>query len=268
MAALAGLVVAAVAVIALSRGSRAATPVADRGKPTVVLVHGAFADASSFDRVIRRLQRHGYRVVAAANPLRGVAADTAYLRSVLDTITGPIVLVGHSYAGALIGNMPAGHAQIRALVYVAAFLPEVGESVSQTNVNSKDVRLGPDHLEPQPYPLPTGAMGTEVTVKPADFRTIFAADLPAVTASELAASQRPISQAAFGEPVTNAAWKSTPSWCVIPKEDRAIGADAERAMAARAHCHVRELSGSHLVMVANPDPVADVIEQAAGASAG
>jgi pimeloyl-ACP methyl ester carboxylesterase len=216
--------------------------------------------------VIRRLQADGYRVVAPANPLRGVVADTAYLRSVVDAIEGPVVLVGHSYAGALIGNLPGESSHIQALVYIAAYLPEVGETITQTNAGSKDVLLGPKNLQTHSYPLTAGGTGTEATARAGDFRTIMAGDLPPSTAQELAAAQRPFSTTAFSEPITEAAWKRTPSWCVIPTHDHAIGADAERAMAVRAHCHIRELDGSHLVMIASPDRVADVIEEAARAT--
>jgi pimeloyl-ACP methyl ester carboxylesterase len=233
-------------------------------RPTIVLVHGAFADGSSFAPVARRLQAAGYPVLVPANPLRGIGYDSAYLAGVLASINGPIVLVGHSYAGALIGNV--NDARVKALVYIAAFLPEVGQSLSETNADSHDVLLGPDALLPRPYPLPGGGTGTEVYVKADAFRPIFAADLPPAQADVLAASQRPIDAGAFTEPVTHAAWHTIPSWCLVPKQDRAIGTDAELAMAERAHCHTRTIRGSHLVMVVRPGPAVRLIEAAARAT--
>jgi pimeloyl-ACP methyl ester carboxylesterase len=232
-------------------------------KPTIVLVHGAFADAASYAGVTQRLQAAGYPVVAPANPLRGIDYDSAYLASVLASIQGPIVLVGHSYAGALIGNVI--DTRVKALVYIAAFMPDVGQTVSETNANSRDVLLGPDSLLARQYPLPAGGTGTEVYVKTADFPRIFAADFPPARADVLAASQRPIVPEAFNTPITHATWRTIPSWCLVPKQDRAIGADAELAMAQRAHCHTRTIRGSHLVMIRKPNAAARLIEAAARA---
>jgi pimeloyl-ACP methyl ester carboxylesterase len=234
-------------------------------KPTIVLVHGGISDASTFRDITARLQRDGYTVVAPANPLRGIAADSAYLRSVLDTITGPVVLVGHSYAGGVISNAAAGDPRVRALVFVAAFLPDVGETLGQANAGSKDSLLDALHgLDVRPYPTVAGGTAMEAHVKPDLFTRIFAQDLPA--SAVLAASQRPIDVSAFGEPSKAAAWKTIPSWCLVPQQDHGVGTDAEMKMARRAHCHIVEVNGSHFFMVVKPDAVSNVIEQAATAT--
>ncbi len=258
---------AAASLVVATPASAAAAPIHARraaAKPTIVLVHGAFADASSFAGITQRLQAAGYPVLAIANPLRGIGYDSTYLASVLATIKGPIVLVGHSYAGALIGNVI--DTRIKALVYIAAFLPDVGQSVSQTNAHSRDVLLGPGAQIARQYPAPGGGTGTEVYIKPGDFRRIFAADLSPARTRVLAASRRPIDVKAFSEPVTNATWHTLRSWCLVPEQDRAIGTDAELAMARRAHCHTRRIPGSHLVMVAKPDFTARFIEAAVRAT--
>jgi pimeloyl-ACP methyl ester carboxylesterase len=254
----------ATATLVVATPASAATVRRATAKPTIVLVHGAFADASSFAGVTQRLQAAGYPVLAIANPLRGIGYDSAYLASVLATIKGPIVLVGHSYAGALIGNVV--DPRVKGLVYIAAFLPDVGESVSQTNAHSRDVLLGPGAQIARQYPAPGGGTGTEVYIKPGDFRRIFAADLSPARVRVLAASRRPIDLKAFSEPVTNATWHTIRSWCLVPEQDRAIGTDAELAMARRAHCHTQTIPGSHLVMVAKPDSTARFIEAAARAT--
>jgi pimeloyl-ACP methyl ester carboxylesterase len=182
---------------------------------------------------------------------------------VLDTIPGPVVLVGHSYGGAVISNVSAGDPDIKALVYVAAFIPDAGETVSQTNADSQDAELGPDSFDVRPYPG-----GVDLYVKTAEFPHLFAADLRPSRAGVLAASQRPADPRAFGEPLAAAGWHTIPSWCVVARQDLAIGTDAERTMAARADCHTVELRGSHLVMLAKPRAVTNQIEAAARATMG
>jgi pimeloyl-ACP methyl ester carboxylesterase len=262
-----------VLVIALTLHSRAATSdspttlSSSATKPTIVLVHGALSDASTFRDVTSHLQHGGYTVVAAANPERGVSYDAAYLRSVLDTITGPVVLVGHSYAGAVISNAAAGDPNVRALVFVAAFLPEVGETLGQANAGSKDSILDALHgFDVRPYPTVAGGTAMEAHVKPDLFPRIFAQDLPASLAAVLAASQRPIDVSAFGQPSKAAAWKTIPSWCMVPLQDHGVGTDAEMKMAERAHCHIVEVSGSHFFLVVKPDAVSKVIEEAVTAT--
>jgi pimeloyl-ACP methyl ester carboxylesterase len=269
--------VAAVAALLALAAPSAAAPTATAAaaghhggpKPTIVIEHGAFADGSSFAPVTERLQHDGYTVLVPANPLRGIVSDAAYLRSVLDTVPGPIVLVGHSYGGAVISQAADGDAAVKALVFVAAFLPDVGETVSQTNADSQDVQLTPASLDFRPFPGPGGTTGVDAYVKVDQFPALFAADLPGFQARELAASQRPVDPAnAFAVPLTAAAWHTIPSWCVVPRQDVAIGTDALEAMAARAHCHTVETRGSHLVMLSHPRTVTGQIEAAARATAG
>jgi pimeloyl-ACP methyl ester carboxylesterase len=230
---------------------------------TIVLVHGAFADASSWNGVIERLQKQGHTVVAPANPLRGLAEDTAYIASVVDQITGPVLLVGHSYGGAVISNVATKARNLVGLVYVAAFAPDDGEWLGDVTARSKDAILGPALLAKK---YPTGRDGgtaTEFTVNPDRFHEVFAADLPADRAAVLAATQRPISERAFSDKAGPPAWKSVESWAVVATGDKAAGTDLVRTMAQRAGAKIVEIEGSHLVMVSKPDAVADVILEAA-----
>src|SRR5215212_9693338 len=234
-------------------------------KPTVVLVHGAFADASGWNDVIDRLQKDGYPVLAPANPLRGVASDAAYIASVLDTLTGPIVLVGHSYAGAVITNAAINHPAVGALVYVAAFAPEQDEdglTMVSRFPGSQIVPPGlPDAtLVGRPAPLLTGGTGIDLYIDPARFRQIFAADLPAKTAAEMAAAQRPLADVVFSDKSGVPAWKTIPSWAVVATGDNVIGAANVRFMAQRAGARITEVNASHAVMVSQPKVVAEVIE--------
>ncbi|GAA3128307.1 alpha/beta fold hydrolase [Streptosporangium carneum] len=246
----------------------AATPAfaADKpAKPTVVLEHGAFADASSWNDVIKELRRDGYPVVAAANPLRGPANDAAALRSVLDHVEGPKILVGHSYGGSVISAAGANDPQVKALVYVAAFLPAPGETALELTNKYPGSTL-PDALDPVPFTLPGGATGTDLYIKPGTFHHQFAADVPAGTAALMAATQRPIAQSALEEKAEAAAWQDKPSWAVIATQDLNIPVDAQRYMAKRARAHVTEVRASHSVAVSHPKTVADVIEKAARAT--
>jgi pimeloyl-ACP methyl ester carboxylesterase len=201
--------------------------------PTVVLIHGAFADASSWSGVVERLQRHGHRVLAPALPLRGLASDAAYIRSVLDSVTGPVVLVGHSYGGAVISQAAADAPHVEALVYVAAFVPEVGESALQLTDRFPGSTLGQATVT-QYYPLLGGGQGEELVIRKDLFRRQFAAGVPVRTAQVMAVGQRPITLAALQEPATAAAWKRIPSWYLVATEDRNIPPAAERWMARRA----------------------------------
>ncbi|MFH7341203.1 alpha/beta fold hydrolase [Streptomyces sp. KHY 26] len=229
--------------------------------PTVVLIHGAFADASSWTGVVERLQRQGHRVLAPALPLRGLASDAAYIRSVLDSVTGPIVLVGHSYGGAVISQAAAGARQVEALVYIAAFVPEIGESALQLTDKFPGSTLGQATVT-QYYPLPGGGQGAELVIKRELFREQFAAGVPVRTAQVMAAGQRPITLAALQEPATAAAWQNIPSWYLVASEDRNIPPAAERWMAERARAHTVTVRAPHAVSVTDPGPVSDLILRA------
>jgi pimeloyl-ACP methyl ester carboxylesterase len=235
------------------------------GKPTVVLVHGAFADASSWNGVIERLQHQGYIVVAPANPLRGVAADSAYLASVVNQLDGPVLLVGHSYGGAVITNAATDATGVVGLVYVAAFAPDTDERLGDVTPSSKDSVLMTALLQ-RGYPTGQGGeTAPEFLVEPARFGEVFAADLPAEQAAVMAATQRPVAAAAFSDVCGPPAWKSLPSWAVVATGDKAAGSDLVRSMAHRAGADIVEVEGSHVIMVSQPQAVVDLIVKAAEA---
>jgi pimeloyl-ACP methyl ester carboxylesterase len=230
--------------------------------PTVALVHGAFADASSWNGVIERLQAKGVAVTAPANPLRGIAIDSAYTASAFDQIPGPVLAVGHSYGGAVITNAASAAQNVVGLVYVAAFATEEGETLGEVAGSSKDSVLN-SALVTHHYPTGGGEPAVELTIDPAKFRHAFAADLPAETAALMAATQRPIANSAFGEPGGPPAWKHLPTWAVVATGDKAAGADVVRSMAERAGAKITEVEGSHVIMVSQPQAVTDVILEAA-----
>jgi len=233
--------------------------------PTVVLVHGAFADASSWNGVIERLQAQDVEVTAPANPLRGIAIDSAYLATVLEETPGPVLAVGHSYGGAVITNAAANAANVAGLVYVAAFAPDEGERLGEVEDGSKDSVLD-GALVPHHYPPGNGGEPqVEFAIDPAKFHDAFAADLPAEQSALMAATQRPIAEAAFSEPNGPPAWKHLPSWAVVATGDTAAGADVTRSMAQRAGATITEVEGSHVIMVSQPEAVADVILDAVAA---
>ena len=235
------------------------------GPLTVVLVHGAFADASSWNGVIERLQKAGVQVTAPANPLRGIASDSAYLASFLNQIPGPVLAVGHSYAGAVISNAATKASNVVGLVYVAAFATDEGERLGEVESGSKDSILGTAQV-PLTYPTGQGAgTAVEVAVNPARFHETFAADLPAEQAALMAATQRPVAEGAFTEPCGVPAWKSLPSWAVVATGDKAAGTDVIRAMARRAGATITEVEGSHVIMISRPQIVTDVILRAVAA---
>jgi pimeloyl-ACP methyl ester carboxylesterase len=235
------------------------------GTPTVVLVHGAFADASSWNGVIERLQAKGIRVTAPANPLRGITADSAYIASVLEQTPGPVVAVGHSYGGAVISNAAAIVKNVVGLVFVAAFAPDEGERLGEVTATSKEAILG-TALVPLQYPA-NGETATEFAIDSAKVHEAFAADLPEEQAAVLAATQRPIAEAGFSDVSTAAAWKNLPSWSVVATGDRAAGADIVRSMAERAGATITEIDASHVVMISQPEAVTDVILEAVAATA-
>jgi pimeloyl-ACP methyl ester carboxylesterase len=233
-------------------------------KPTVVLVHGAFADASSWNGVVTRLQKQGYTVTAPALGMRGLASDSAYLASLLGQIKGPVVLAAHSYGGAVISNAATNADNVKALVFVNAFATEDGEVLGNVEKGSTDSALNPA-LQQFTYPTGDGATATELLVDPAKFPAVFGGDLPPEEAAELAATQRPIAASAFSEPAGPPAWKTRPSWAVVATGDKAAGTDVTLSMAKRAKATITEVDGSHLIMVSQPDAVTDVILQAARA---
>jgi pimeloyl-ACP methyl ester carboxylesterase len=233
--------------------------------PTVVLVHGAFADSSSWNGVIERLQAQGVPVTAAANPLRGIANDAAYVAGVLKETPGPVVAVGHSYGGAVITNAATQADNVVGLVFVAAFAPEEGEALGETEAGSKDSVLN-SALVAHPYPTGNGDPATEFAIDPAKFRDAFAADVPPEQTALMAATQRPVAEAAFSEPNGAPAWKRLPSWAVVATGDKAAGTDVVRSQAQRAGAAITELDGSHVIMISQPQAVTDVILQAVAAT--
>jgi pimeloyl-ACP methyl ester carboxylesterase len=233
------------------------------GKPTIVLVHGAFADASSWADVIKRLQKQGYTAYAFANPLRSISGDAEYLRYFLSTLTGPIVLVGHSYGGAVITNAATGNPNVKALVYIAAYALDEGESPTEANaLGGGQSELG-EHLIVRPFPG-GGTTDADTYVDPAFFRELFAADLPAKDVAVIAASQRPTAASIFVEPSGPPAWKTIPSWYLVAKDDNAIPPEAERFMARRARARIVEICSSHVAMVSHPGTVTELIVEATG----
>ncbi len=228
---------------------------------TVVLVHGAFADASSWDGVIRILQKHGYHVIAVANPLRGVKSDAMVVSDVLSTLPSPVVLVGHSYGGSVISAAANGHENVKALVYVAAFAPDLGETAIGLSGKFPGSTLGPTLAAP----IALNSGDKDLYIDQSKFHAQFAADIPAADASSMAASQRPITEAALNELSPNPAWKSIPAWFVYGDQDKNIPPQALAFMAKRANSRqtVVVKGASHVVMVSNPTNVARLIEDAA-----
>lgn len=230
-------------------------------KPTVVLVHGAFADASSWNGVVSVLEQDGYKVIAAANPLRGVKSDGAAVAALLASVKTPVVLVGHSYGGNVISNAAYGQANVKALVYVSAFAPETGETVAQLAGKFPGSTLGPALAEP--VVLADG--GKDLYIQQDKFHDQFAADLSDEQATLMAATQQPVTEAALNEKATTPAWKSIPSWHIYGDADKNIPPQAMAFMAERAHARAVEViqGASHVVMVSHPESVARMIEKAA-----
>lgn len=250
----------AVAVAILPLSLRA-TASAATGKPTVVLVHGAFAESSSWNPVIAKLLAKGYPVVAIANPLRGLKSDAIYVANALAAIKGPVILVGHSYGGNVISNVTTAKGKIKALVYVSGLAPDLGESASTLSAKFPGSTLGPT-LAP-PVVLADG--NKDLNILQDKFHAQFAADLPAVAAQLMAATQRPITQAALGEPGGPPLWKTIPSWFLYGSLDKNIPPAVHAFMAKRAGAKkVVEVQGaSHVVMMSHPDALVDLIDDAA-----
>ena len=234
--------------------------------PTIVLVHGAWADGSSWNAVSAELQDRDYTVLTPPNLLHGVASDSAYVASFLaQRTTGPVVLVGHSYGGVVITNAGAGGGDVKALVYVNAFIPDEGESVFEILGGSGSALDVPDPttvLDLAGYPgAPEGDV--EAFLKPSTVHDSFAQDLSEADRWLIAASQRPIALGANVAPTESAAWKTIPSWAVIGTEDRVIPPATQRSMAERAGATISEVSASHVSMVSHPDAAIDAIIAAA-----
>jgi pimeloyl-ACP methyl ester carboxylesterase len=233
--------------------------------PTVVLVHGAFADAASWSGVIAELQSRGIPVVAPPNPLRGLASDAAYIASVAAQIDGPVVLVGHSYGGALI-TVAGTTENVVGLVYIAAYVLEEGESLGELQGRFPDSPLV-SNLKQATYPVEGADPAVEVSITPEAFPDVFAADVPATVTKVLAVAQRPLAAGAFTETATAAAWKTKPSWALVAGADHAINPEVERFGAKRAGATVVEIDGaSHAVAVSQPKEVADLILDAVRAT--
>ncbi len=266
----AGAAMAVAASLARSSVSQAqeGTPMTDAtpasSAPTVLLVHGAFADASGWTGVITELLADGITVMAPANPLRGVSSDAAYIASVANQIPGPVLLVGHSYGGVVITNAAPQIPNAVGLVYVAAFAPDEGESVLALAGQATDSLLG-NALRPAEFPSgDPAAPGHELYIDQASFHEVFCADLPDDVAAAMAVSQRPGAETGFGEPSGPAGWKTLPSWAVIATADVTIGVTGLRAMAARAGAITVDVDASHVVMISQPTAVADLIRTALG----
>ncbi|MFD9004174.1 alpha/beta fold hydrolase [Streptomyces sp. NPDC059582] len=240
-------------------------------RPTVVLVHGAWADAAGWNGVVKRLQADGYKVTAPANPLRGLASDSAYLAAYLKTIPGPVVLVGHSYGGAVVTNAATQSSNVKALVYVAGFALDKDESGNEMFAKFPGSHLTDDPAAPVPtalnaVPLPPagGNTGVDLYIKPDKFRDVFLSNrLTTSTAASLAATQRPISAQAAGDASGTPAWKTIPSWYLVSSKDHVIPPAAERYMAKRAGSHTVEVNAPHAVHVTDPDVVTRLVERAA-----
>jgi pimeloyl-ACP methyl ester carboxylesterase len=235
-------------------------PTQNTDKPTIVLVHGAFADSSSWNGVITELHRDGFPVIAPANPLRDLHSDAAYLRSLIDSIDGPVVVVGHSYGGSVLSEAVDGAGGVRALVYIASFLLEPGESTVELAGKYPGGELGPAL---NPVQFSTGSTsGTDLYIQQDRFRAVFAADVPESATALMAATQRPIAQSALEDKADAAAWTSIPSWTLVTTQDLNIPAESMRFMARRANSTTVEIDASHAVAVSRPDAVADLIRQA------
>jgi pimeloyl-ACP methyl ester carboxylesterase len=229
--------------------------------PTVVLVHGAFADASGFAGVIGELQSGGHPVIAPPNPLRSLASDAAALSAVVNAIDGAVLLVGHSYGGAVITQASAGLDNVTGLVYLAAFGLDVGESCASVQ-NPFAPSMLASTSRPTPYDAPGAPQGPDLYIVKEQFRETFCADVPVDLADVMFATQRPLSAAALTENATAAGWKTRPSWFLISEHDNAIPPDAERFMAERMGAVTESISGSHTAFVANPVRAAGFITKA------
>ena len=232
---------------------------ANTTRGAIVLVHGGFVDGSGWEGVYQNLKKDGYRVSIVQNPTTSLADDVAATKRVIAEQKGPVILVGHSYGGAVITEAAAGNSKVKALVYVAAFAPDAGETLGALGKR-----------------FPAAPLGTAVVPDSAGFlyidrakvADVFANDLPKEEVALLAATQKPLAAAIFGEPLKAAAWKSIPSWYVVSTQDKAINPDLERFMAKRMNAKTKELKASHVSFISNAPEIAKVIESAAAYSTG
>jgi pimeloyl-ACP methyl ester carboxylesterase len=234
-------------------------------KPTIVLEHGAWADTSSWNGVIKRLEADGYTVYAPPNPLQGLSYDSAFLADFLHSISGPIVLVGHSYGGAVITNAATGDAQVKALVYVDAFAPAQGQTLAQLLASVPGSCAVPANLNVVPFPGAPAGVGDAYITQSA-FPSCMADGLPAKEARVLAVTQLPIATSALTDPSGAPAWQTIPSWAVVGTADHAIPPALQLAMAEDAHAHITEVKAPHLSMISDPGVVTSVILQAVRAT--
>ena len=226
----------------------------NNGKPSIVLVHGAFSDGSSWKTVIPILEKEGFTVTAVQNPLKSLAEDVATTKRVIEAQKGEVVLVGHSYGGAVITDAAAGNDKVKALVYVAAFAPDAGETLGGLIEKFPPSALG-SALAPD--------SASFLYIDRTKFHDVFAEDVPQAEAAVMAATQKPIAAGAFGEPVTSAAWKTIPSWYAVSTEDHAVNPELERFMARRINAQTTEVKGSHVAFITQPKAIAKIIEAAA-----
>lgn len=235
-------------------------------KPTIVLVHGGYADSSCWNGVIQELQSKGYTTIAGSNPLRGIPTDAPYIGSLLDSISGPVVLVAHSMGGTVITNAAAGKGNVKALVYIAAFVPDVGETQGELIGKFPGSEVLPVSV-PVPYTKPDGTTGTDLYLSK-DGQAAFAADVSTATFRLLQATQRPFDADSFTYPTQAAAWRTIPSWGLVAGQDKAIPPAAERWMYSRANFRkvVEVPTSSHVAMISHPKATAKLIEEAARAT--
>lgn len=263
-ASIAILALGAIAMLIMPMGAASAAATVPP-KATIVLVHGALADSSSWDGVISRLEAHGYTVIAAADPFRSLKGDSDYVSGIVKNVKGPVVLVGHSYGGSIITNAATGADNIKALVYVAAYAPDGGESAFDLTGKFPGSIL-PDALAP-PMALADGAH--DLYVQKSKFRSVFAADIPEKQAELMAVTQRPVTDVALKGVSGAPAWKSIPSWFVYGSADKVIPPAVHAFMAQRAGAKdtIVVKGASHVVMISHPSVVANLIEKAAAATA-
>ena len=258
----------AAALAPLSSAAAATARSAGKGgvKPTIVLVHGGYADSSCWNQTLSPLQGWGYTTICGANPLRGIPTDAPYIASLLDSIAGPVVLVGHSMGGTVVTNAAAGKSNVKALVYIAAFVPDVGETQGELIDKYPGSEVLPVSV-PVPYTKADGSTGTDLYLSP-DGQAAFCADISKSAFQLLQATQRPFDADSFTYPTTAAAWHTIPVWGLVAGRDKAIPPAAERWMYSRANARkvVEVPTSSHCAMLSHPRIVADLIDQAAKAT--